>query len=209
MSSYVYLKLNAFAKGSTDLTTDTIPLRINNLSISVSRQVLDFTIPLSSIATGESLTVGADFGAAEKTISLSGFITDANITKSHTSGSVFFTAQEIAQMIAASVDSSSIAKYQNFNELVILIPSNVDSSFVDRDSASGVGSRGDLIPFTFSARGEANDKDNERVPFPFNFPDTQTADGISGYIQSFNFTLSGETTEVEFSMEFKQANIFP
>lgn len=209
MTDYVYLKLNAFSSGSTDLNTDTIPLRVSNVSVSVSRQVLDFTIPLSSIATGESLTVGADFGAAEKTISLSGFLVDANLTKSHTSGSVFFTAQEIAQMIAASVDSSSLAKYQNFNELVILIPSNVDSSFVDRDTASGIGSRGDLIPFTFRARGNANRKDNERVPFPFDFPDLSTAEGLKGYIQSFNFTLSADTTEVEFSMEFKQANIFP
>lgn len=209
MTDYVYLKLNAFASDSTDLTTDTFPLKVNSVSVSVSRQVLDFTIPLSSIGTGESLTVGADFGAAEKTISLDGFITDASISKSHTTGSVFFTAQEIAQMIAASVDSSSLAKYQNFNELVILIPSNVDSSFVDRDTASGIGSRGDLIPFTFRARGSANSQDNERVPFPFAFPDLSTSEGISGYIQSFSFTLSGEATEVAFQMEFKQANIFP
>lgn len=209
MSDYVYLKLNAFASESNDLTLDTIPLKVVNVNISVSRQVLDFVIPLSSIATGESLNVGADFGAAEKTISLEGYLVDANIKKSHTDNSVFFTAQEIAQMIAASVDSSSLAKYQNFNELVVLIPSNVDSNFADRNSSSGIGSRGDLIPFTFRARGAANTKDNTRVPAPFVFPDAQTNEGIKGYISQFGFSLNAEATEVTFTMDFKQANIFP
>lgn len=201
--SYVYIKLNAFGKDSTDLTTDTIPLKVTSVSVSVNRQVLDFTVPLSSLATGESLTVGADFGAADKTISLQGFITDVSLTKSHTSGALTFTAQEVAQMIAASVDSSSLAKYQNFNELVILIPSNIDSNYVAR------GTAGTLVPLTFSARGSANTKDNTRVPFPNAFPDINTADGISGYIQSFSFTLESESTDVGFTMEFKQANIFP
>ena len=201
--SYVYLKLNAFGKDSTDLTTDTIPLKVTSVSVSVSRQVMDFTVPLSSLATGESLTVGADFGAAEKTISLQGFITDVDLIKSHTSGALKFTAEETAQMIAASVDSSSLAKYQNFNELIVLIPSNVDSNYVER------GTLGTLVPLTFSARGEANTKDNTRVPFPNSFPDINTADGISGYIQSFTFNLESESTDVGFTMEFKQANIFP
>ena len=148
--SYVYIKLNAFGKDSTDLNTDTIPLKVTSVSVSVNRQVLDFTVPLSSLATGESLTVGADFGAADKTISLQGFITDVSLTKSHTSGALTFTAQEVAQMIAASVDSSSLAKYQNFNELVILIPSNIYSNYITR------GTLGTLVPLTFSARGEAN-----------------------------------------------------
>ena len=201
--------MNAFGDGSTDLTTDTIPLKVNEVNISVSRQVLDFTVPLSSVATGESLTVGADFGAAEKTIEISGFIVDTDLKKSHTTTRPLFTAQEIAQMIAASVDSSSLAKYQNFNEIVILIPSNVDSAFVDRDATGGIGSRGDLIPFTFRARGEANEKDNTRVPAPFSFPDTQTASGLRGYISQFGFRLSGESTDVSFNMSFKVANIFP
>lgn len=209
MSDYVYLKLNAFSSDSNDLTVDTIPLKVTNVSIGVSRQVLDFVIPLSSIATGESLNVGADFGSAEKTIGLEGFIVDANIKKSHTDDAVFFTAQEIAQMIAASVDSSSLAKYQNFNELVVLIPSNVDSNFVDRNDSSGIGSRGDLIPFTFRARGDANEKDNIRVPAPFVFPNSQTSEGIKGYISTFNFQLNAESTDVSFTMDFKQANIFP
>ena len=69
--------------------------------------------------------------------------------------------------------------------------------------------KGTLIPLTFSARGDANTKDNTRVPFPNSFPDINTADGISGYIQSFSFTLESESTDVGFTMEFKQANIFP
>jgi len=209
MTDYVYLKLNAFGDGSIDLTVDTIPLKITEVAISVSRKVLDFTIPLSSVATGESLTVGADFGAAEKTIELTGFLVDSDIQKSHTTTRPLFTAQEIAQMIAASVDSSSLAKYQNFNEIVILIPSNVDSNFVDRDASGGIGSRGDLIPFTFRARGDANEKDNTRVPAPFSFPNNQTESGLSGYISQFGFRLSGENTDVSFTMSFKVANIYP
>jgi hypothetical protein len=201
--SYVYIKLNAFGKDSTDLNIDTIPLKVTSVTINVNRQVMDFTVPLSSLTTGESLTVGADFGSAEKGISLQGFITDVDLIKSHTSGGLNFTAQEVAQMIAASVDSSSLAKYQNFNELIILIPSNVDSDYNIRSPLRT------LIPLTFSARGSANTKDNKRVPFPNQFPDSQTSQGISGYIQSFGFTLESDTTDVGFTMEFKQANIFP
>jgi hypothetical protein len=66
------------------------------------------------------------------------------------------------------------------------------------------------IPLNFASRGNPLEKDNERVPFPHTtFPDNAKAEGIKGFIESFDFTLDSETVEVGFNMTFKQANIFP
>ena len=100
----VYLKLNAFDRETNDLSLDTIPLRVNSVQVGVTRTVPAFPIPLSSLAKGESITVGADLGMAAKTIQLDGFITTTDLKRSHSkSGGTpvtrTFTAHEIAQMI--------------------------------------------------------------------------------------------------------------
>jgi hypothetical protein len=106
--TYVYLKLNAFADDSTDLTLDTIPLRVTNVNVNVQRTVPSFAIPLSSLATGESVTIGADLGMASKSLTITGFLVDAVVKRSHTTPSAgedypTFTAAELAQLIASSV----------------------------------------------------------------------------------------------------------
>jgi hypothetical protein len=206
--TYVYLKLNAFADDSTDLTLDTIPLRVTNVNVNVQRTVPSFAIPLSSLATGESVTIGADLGMASKSLTITGFLVDAVVKRSHTTPSAgedypTFSAAELAQLIASSVDSSGLAEYQNINELIVLIDSKVKEDYTIRPSTT-------QIPFTFSARGSANRKDNERVPFPATFPENSHSKGITGFIESFDFTLDAESpSEIAFNMSFKQATVFP
>lgn len=209
MVEYVYLKLNAFDESSTDLSLDTIPLLVSTVGISIQRTVPAMPIPLSSIARGESITVGVDLGMAAKTITLGGVLRETTIKRSHskngdTPRAVIFTAQEIAQMIAANVDSSGLAKYQNFNELVVFINSNVSSTYTQRGSTI-------QIPLNFASRGIALEKDNELVAFPFStISDVDRGgEGIKGFIESFDFTLDGESIDIAFNMTFRQAIIFP
>jgi len=210
MTNYVYLKTQQH-DSDDNLTANVIPLRVNSVSVAVSKTIPAFPVPLSGVTTGESITVALDLGMATKTISLSGFISGISITKTidGSDTTVDLTAQEVAQMIASGVDSTGFAKNQAYSELVILIPSNVDSNYVDRD-AGGIGSRGDLVPLTFHARGGRNEKDNEGVPLPLgNFPNSSTDEGLTGFVRSFNFELSGEAIDISFSMEFEVANIIP
>lgn len=202
----VFLKLNAFNGDSNQI--DTIPLKVTSIGVDVSRTVPALPVPLSSIARGQSETIAVDLGMASKTISLQGIITSGRIRRSHTGTSpnytaIDMTAQELAQLIASGVDSSGLAHYQNFNELVFLIESNIDENYTERNSVA-------KIPFTFASRGLALEKDNERVPLPADFPTDQNSTGLTGFIENFNFNLESEQPiEVGFSMSFRVANIFP
>lgn len=207
--SYVYLKLNAFDNSTNDLSLDVIPLLVSTVNVQIQRTVPAFPIPLSSIARGESITVGVDLGMASKSITLGGVIRDMSLKRSHTksSGSPIardFTAHEVAQMIGANVDSSGLAKYQNINELTIFIDSKVSSTYTQRSSTI-------KIPLNFASRGIALEKDNELVAFPFSeISDVnEGGEGIKGFIESFDYTLDAETVEVAFNMTFRQASIFP
>jgi hypothetical protein len=207
--SYVYLKTQSYT--GTNLSQNTIPLNVVSAGISVSKTIPAFPIPLSGVATGESITTAFDLGMATKSVNLSGFIKDAEITKTFGGGdnpttteTNTFTAQEIAQMIASGVDSTGFAKKQAFSELVILIPSNVDSDYNTR------GTLGTLIPLTFGSRGNKNEKDNEGVPLPLTtFPDASTDVGLTGFIRSFSFNLEAESVDVSFSLDFEVATVIP
>jgi len=199
---YVYLKLQSF-KGS-NLQVNTIPLRIVSVGVTVDKTIPDVGIPFSGIFTGEAQRLALDLGMSNKQLNLSGFITDMPITKKFGEGDAItrnFTAQEVAQMIASGVDSTAIAHFQAFQELVILIPSTVDKDY------NQVAER--FIPLTFHARGDSFAKDNRRVPFAAEFPDTESDEGLKGFVRNFNYTMSGETTEIEFSMDFQVATILP
>lgn len=209
---YVYLKTNAFDSVNGN-QVDTIPLKVNTIGISVNRTVPSLPIPLSSIARGESETVAIDLGMASKEIQLNGVITSGTIRRSHTTTgttpenqiatAINMTAIELAQLISSGVDSSGLAKYQNFNELVILYESNIDENYIERSSV-------ERIPFTFAARGEALTLDNTRVPLPSSFPINQTSKGLSGFISSFGFNMDSENPlEITFDMSFVVARIFP
>ncbi len=215
---YVYLKLQQHKGTST--TEDIIPLKVQSISVSVDKTIPNFAIPLSGLATGESSTIALDLGMSNKRISLSGVILETELTRSHTSGALTFTAHEVAQLIASGVDSTGAARYQAINELVVLIDSKVNESYVDRgkqadnpsDPSASSLSNGTLtaqIPLTFRSRGASLEKDNKFVVFAKDFPTSNTSTGLTGFIQSFSFELNAETVEVTFNMEFVVASVTP
>ena len=223
MDFYVYLKLQNYS--GTDIHVDTIPLRVLSIGVSVDKSIPVFNIPFSGLATAESSTLALDLGTSNKRISLTGVIVETDIKRSHTKTggtetTLKFTVQEVAQLIASGVDSTGLAKYQAFNELVFLIPSYVNENYVDRGkladnpsdpSASSLanGTLSTNIPFTFASRGSANSKDNTNVILPNSFPTSSTSEGLKGFVSSFNPTFSGEAIQIDFSLEFTVATILP
>lgn len=207
--SYVYLKTKA---NEDSLTENVIPLNVTSVSISTDKQIPSLPVPLSGLTFGEATTAALDLGMSSKIITLQGFIMESAITKNgsggHSGAALTFTAHEIAQMIASGVDSTGAAIHQAFDELVFLIPSNVDENYKDRD-ADGSGSRGDLIPWTFASRGGRNELDNYKVPIPSDFPTSSTSEGVKGFIRQFGCDFTSDTVEVSFNMQFEVALIFP
>lgn len=208
--SSVYLKLQAH-KPSDGLTTNVIELKATSVSISVSKTIPSFEVPLSGVATGESITAALDLGMASKSISVQGVILDQTVTKSEVGSPVTFTAHEVAQLIASGVDSTGFAKNQAFNELIILIPSFVDSNYTQRggidtnDRSTGIN-----IPFNFASRGDNNALDNVGVPAKISsFPDANTDTGMTGFIRSFSCDISADTFELSFNLEFETAILVP
>ena len=212
MMSYVYLKFNSNTNNS--LTVNVIPLNVTSVGISVSKVVPSFPVPLSGIPAGESITLAIDAGMATKNISINGFINDTTLTKTIDGVSTTrrFTAHEVAQMIASSVDSTGIAINQAISELIVLYPSFVDSSFEHRSGITVNSSRdeGTNVPFNFASRGDKNSKDNINVPAPIStYPDNDTSTGVTGYIRSFTCNFEAEAHDISFSLEFEAATIFP
>tara|TARA_R100001443_G_scaffold107631_2_gene117569 strand:- start:1278 stop:1919 length:642 start_codon:yes stop_codon:yes gene_type:complete len=212
--SYVYLKFGQYAEQETnDLTINTIPLNVTSVGVSVSKTIPAFPIPFSGVVTGESVTAALDLGMATKQIDLSGFISETTISKTRTATStsteddetaLTFTAHEIAQMIASSVDSTGLQNNQSINELVILYPSNISNDYAAR------ATQPTLVPFNFASRGEAGFGDNEGVSYKGStFPDASTATGLSGFIRSFSFNMEAESVDLSFSMQFEVAIVGP
>ena len=207
MTSTVYLKIK---RNSGSAVLDTIPLKVVGANISVDKQIPAFPIPLSGLATGESVTAALDLGMSSKRIGLQGIITETTIKRSHTpvedstegtATELTFTAHELAQLIASGVDSTGVAEYQAIDELVLLIPSKVDENYVQ------VAERN--IPLTFRSRGAENEKDNIKVGGAQPFPANDLSGGVKGFIQQFSFELSAETTEITFSLDFVVASVLP
>jgi hypothetical protein len=209
--TYVYLKTQAYS--GTNLSINTIPLNVTSVGISVTKTIPAFPVPLSGVAAGESITAALDLGMATKGISLSGFINDTSITKTigGVNTTLTFTAHEVAQMIAAGVDSTGFAKNQAFSELIVLMPSFVSSSYAERAGVdTNDRSTGTLIPLTFGSRGGSNAKDNKGVPSPFSvFPDSSTDTGMTGFIRSFSTNFEAEAHDLSFSIEFEVASVVP
>lgn len=204
---FVFLKTNAFESGN-GILVDTIPLKCETIQVNVAREIPTIKVP-TGIPRGESTTIAIDLGMGTKSVSLSGIITNTQIKRSHTETSsgnytaLNMTAIETAQLIASGVDSSALAKYQNFNELVFLYDSNIDENYAERPSVAS-------IPFSFSSRGGALEKDNVRVPLPKDFPTSSTSTGVTGFIETFDFGISStDPTTVTFNMSFRVATTFP
>ena len=234
MTTYVYLKLQSNTDNSDSVNI--IPLKVNSVSISVSKTIPSFPVPLSGVATGESISAALDLGMAQKTVSVQGVILDEMISKTIDNETVRrkFTAHEIAQMIASGVDSTGFAKNQAINELIVKIPSLVasdynyigtcsNSAYLNKTDCEANGGtwtvtvddnstreNGRNIPFTFASRGDNNELDNLGVPAKISsFPDKDTDTGLTGFIRSFSCDISGETYELSFSLEFETAIIVP
>lgn len=210
MTDYVYLKLQKFS--GTDLTIDTIPLKVTSAQFSVDKNIPVINLPFAGLGTGESRTLSLDLGMSSKRLSLTGFIVDGSLKRSHTvedpntagspAKSLNFTAQEIAQLIASGVDASGINEYQAFQELILLMPSIVDENYAQVTERQ--------IPFTFKARGDANKLDNTGAFIPHTpFPTSSTSTGLKGFVSSFSFSFAAETVEIEFSMEFTISDVLP
>jgi len=210
MTDYVYLKLQKFS--GTDLTIDTIPLKVTAAQFSVDKTIPNFSIPFAGLGKGQSKTIALDTGMATRRLSLSGVITESSLKRSHTLvdpndstsavKSLDFTAQEIAQLIASGVDATGLNEYQAFQELTILIDSKVDKDYAQRASTT-------QIPFTFKARGDAGELDNKGAFLGESFPTSSTSTGLKGFVSSFGFTLSAETIDIEFTMDFTIADVLP
>jgi len=206
--SYVYLKTKA---NSESLTTNVIPLKVTSIGISVDKTIPSMPVPISGLTFGEATVAALDAGMSRKSLSIQGFILPDTITKDGGGGhdTIFdagkaalnYTAHEIAQMIASGVDSTGAAIHQAFDELVFLIPSTVDENFVQVTERN--------IPWTFASRGGANELDNYRVPFPNDFPTSETSSGVKGFIRQFGCDFTSDTVEVSFNMTFEVATIFP
>tara|TARA_R100000353_G_scaffold83441_1_gene62365 strand:+ start:5570 stop:6175 length:606 start_codon:yes stop_codon:yes gene_type:complete len=200
--SYVYLKTKA---NGGNLTKNVIPLKVTSIGISTDKTIPSMPVPISGLTFGEATVAALDAGMSRKSISISGFILPETITKEgaggHNKGALNYTAHEIAQMIASGVDSTGAAQHQAFDELVFLIPSTVDETFTQVTERN--------IPFTFASRGAANELDNYRVPFPNDFPTSETSEGVKGFIRQFGCDFTSDTVEVSFSMTFEVATVFP
>ena len=223
MTSTVYLKIQNHSGSSAII--DTIPLQVTSVSVSVDKQIPAFPLPLSGLATGESLTAALDLGMSSKRISLQGFILPTEIQRTHSPETsphrtLKFTAQELAQMIASGVDSTGLASYQAINELVVLTPSFVNENYIDRgrladnptspdSSTVALGSVSVDIPLTFRARGEPNALDNTNVSGSLPFPTASTSEGLKGFIQNFGYELNAESVDVSFNLDFVVALILP
>lgn len=222
MTDYVYLKLQKFS--GTDLTIDTIPLKVTTAQFSVDKTIPNFSIPFAGLGKGQSKTIALDTGMATRRLSLSGVIIDASLKRSHTLvdpndstsavKSLDFTAQEIAQLIASGVDATGLNEYQAFQEITILIDSKVNKDYQDRGQAADasvtqLGTVITQIPFTFKARGNAGELDNKGAFLGESFPTSSTSTGLKGFVSSFGFTLSAESIDIEFNMEFTIADVMP
>jgi hypothetical protein len=196
--TYVYLKFKANT-GSNSI--DVIPLKATSITVTTDKTIPSMGIPFSGLATGESKTAALDIGMSSKSISIQGVILPVALTRNHTAGAKNFTAQEIAQLIHSGVDSTGVAKNQAFDELVFLIPSTVNESYVEVPERN--------IPFTFTSRGGDNLLDNFRVPIAADFPEDDTSEGVKGFIRSFGTDFTAEVIEVSFNMTFEVASIFP
>jgi len=224
-NQYVWLETSSRGGGDDTFATNRIALKCENISINTSRQVFSHAVPFSGVKTGESRNVSLDMGMSDKNISLSGVITEQTIVKnfdgdsSTTEYSKYLTAHEVAQLLHSYVDSSFNQTNQNFNKLIILIPSRVAADW-DYYSASEAGTSSaitentivddcPLIPFTFKTRNKDNfgtifDAKNE-FPIPVINNTGKIPHKIEGFVRNFSTTMTGGNPFIEFSLDFQVA----
>jgi len=231
----VFLELarRAQVDDGTARAVNRIPLFVREIQVNTQKTVPTIPIPFAAVATGASETLAFDMGISSKTLSLSGVLLDQTISKdtqeSDTSQKErILSCFELAQLIHSYVDSSQAQEDQTLNKLIILIPSRVDTNFEYHDATTETKDLDQLplIPFTFENR-----RYDERFKRQINqqienltgtsdlinlsptsaFTDISDLDeipGMSGFIQSFDTTFSGEQpNSVEFNLNFEVATV--
>tara|TARA_R100001082_G_scaffold93193_1_gene59971 strand:- start:2076 stop:3032 length:957 start_codon:yes stop_codon:yes gene_type:complete len=204
------------ASNSKQWLTNRIALKAESISISSSKQVMAFPLPFSGIALGESQAVSIDMGMTTKTISMSGIITDQTIHKQFKDDtdvkSITMCAHEVSQLLHSYVDSSFMQDHQNFNSIIILIPTRVDRNWNYHSGYAGYATADTsdlpLMPFTFGVR----EKDTEgtiemgRTIWPEVVDETATdTQPLTGFIRNFNTTFNAGQPYVDFSLDFEVA----
>lgn len=217
LDSTIFLQFDTAMKTTDGAITNRIMLRCNTCSINTNKIANSTPLPFSGLIRGESTAIVLDLGMASKSVSVGGVIHDQIISRRYGTDApiyVSMTAQEIAQLLHSSVDSSFIQKSQNISQLFIMIPSRVGNSYsyhagIDENTPLD---ELPLIPFTWASR----DNDNTSATLTSDFPNPgdslQEIKGISGFIdnirtgfepgnlvtfdigfqESFNISLSGE-----------------
>ena len=231
----VFLELarRAQVDDGTARAVNRIPLFVREIQVNTQKTVPTIPIPFAAVATGASETLAFDMGISTKTLSLSGVLLDQTISKdTQETGSSrkdrILSCFELAQLIHSYVDSSQAQEDQTLNKLIILIPSRVDTNFDYHDATTETKDLDQLplIPFTFDNR-----RYDERFKRQINqqienltgtsdlinlsptsaFTDISDLDeipGMSGFIQSFDTTFSGEQpNSVEFNLNFEVATV--
>ena len=231
----VFLELarRAQVNDGTARAVNRIPLFVREIQVNTQKTVPTIPIPFAAVATGASETLAFDMGISTKTLSLSGVLLDQTISKdTQETGSSrkdrILSCFELAQLIHSYVDSSQAQEDQTLNKLIILIPSRVDTNFDYHDATTETKDLDQLplIPFTFDNR-----RYDERFKRQINqqienltgvsdlvsltaisaFTDISELDeipGMSGFIQSFDTTFSGEQpNSVEFNLNFEVATV--
>ena len=228
-NQYVWLDLSSRGDAGATWAANRISLKCDSVSINTSKQVLSHSLPGSGLIYGESKTAALDMGMTDKTVSLSGVITEQTITKNwdlegttKTDTSKYLTAHEVAQLIHSYVDSSFFQKNQNPNKLIILMPSRVaddwdyyttavDGSATDIDANTKVDNC-PLIPFSYKTR-DADNQGTLSVVGLGNFPSIVTSAtdevkyALKGFVRNFSTTFAGGQPFIEFSMDFQIADV--
>ena len=137
---YVYLKLGSTEDG--DLTINTLALKAETISVSTTKTVPSFDVPLSGMFSGESRTVALNLGMASKTVSVSGVITDQVIKRKFAdTGPEYYDASESTPTASyaagtfetgdmfPSLDSDDVISIEmSKEEIAQLIHSNTDGT---------------------------------------------------------------------------------
>ena len=191
--------------------TNRIALKADSIQIDTNRTVPSFALPFSGAITGESTTLAIDLGMATKSISIGGIITEQVIVKKGSDGvlhSKTMTAQEVFQLIHASVDSSFIQRQQNIGELVILYPSRVGN---DYEFFAGIDENTDiincpLVPWTWASRELDQELSLGGSDYPSIISNTSEVVGVQGFIRSFGGAITPEPF-ITFNLTFEVAFI--
>jgi len=214
----VYLELQRRNEIGTG-QANRIPLFCSEVNVTTSKTVMNMGVPFSGAVRGESLNLAFDIGMAQKQINLTGTLLGQTITKQKsgtTSITRKLTAFEMAQLIHSYADASSFQDDQNLSKIVIKIPSRVNHAFEYHTTGDGGSvncetaddSQLPTIPFSWKNREYDNDFTALVSGGKTHFDPNQDGIGITGFIRSFNTTLTADAfPAINFTLDFEEAMV--